>query len=89
MGSISAVDEATGRKFYLEDPDDLQPDEEVVFLLNLHGGGSVGRWQQAYFPAVDYKQAYRLVVATPSAATKEPSRRWVAEADDEHLQNIV
>ncbi len=60
-----------------------------MFLLNLHGGGSVGHWQQAYFPAVDYKQAYRLVVATPSAATKEPSRRWVAEADDEHLHNIV
>lgn len=89
MGSISAVDEQTGRKFYLEDPDDLQPGEEIVFLLNLHGGGSVGSWQQAYFPAIDYKDAHRLVVATPSAATKEPSRRWVAEADDEHLRNIV
>lgn len=89
MGSISAVDEQTGRKFYLDDPDDLRPDEEVVFLLNLHGGGSVGHWQRAYFPAVDTKEAYRLVIATPSAATKEPSRRWVGEADDEHLQNIV
>lgn len=89
MGSISAVDEQNGRKFYLEDPDDLRPDEELVFLLNLHGGGSVGGWQQRYFPAIDYKQTYRLVVATPSAATKEPSRRWVEEADDEHLQNIV
>lgn len=89
MGSMSAVDEQSGRKFYLEDPDDLGAEEEVVFLLNLHGGGSVGRWQQAYFPAVDFKEAYRLVVATPSAATKEPSRRWVGEADDEHLQRIV
>ncbi len=89
MGSIAAVDEQTGRKFYLEDPDDLRPDEEVVFLLNLHGGGSAGSWQQAYFPAIDYKQQYRLVIATPSAATKEPSRRWIEEADDEHLQNIV
>lgn len=89
MGSISAVDEQTGRKFYLDDPDGLGPDEEVVFLLNLHGGGSVGHWQRRYFPVVDYKEAYRLVVATPSAATKEPSRRWVGEADDEHLQNIV
>ena len=89
MGSISAVDEQTGRKFYLDDPDDLQADEEVVFILNLHGGGSVGHWQHAYFPAMDYKETYRLVIATPSAATKEPSRRWVGEADDEHLQNIV
>jgi pimeloyl-ACP methyl ester carboxylesterase len=61
----------------------------VTFLLNLHGGGSVGAWQQAYFPAVDYKNQYRLVVATPSAATKEPARRWVGEADDDHLHNIV
>ena len=89
MGAISAVDEKTGRKFYLDDPDDLKPGEKVVFLLNLHGGGSVGAWQRAYFPAVDYKNQYRLVVATPSAATKEPTRRWVGEADDAHLHNIV
>jgi pimeloyl-ACP methyl ester carboxylesterase len=89
MPSISAVDETNGRKFYLDDPDDLQPGEEVVFLLNLHGGGSVGAWQRRYFPAVDYKDRYRLVIATPSAATKEPARRWVGEADDEHLRYIV
>ncbi len=89
MPSISAVDEKTGRKFYLDDPDDLKPGEPVTFLLNLHGGGSVGAWQRAYFPAVDFKERYRLVVATPSAATKEPMRRWVGEADDEHLRNIV
>jgi pimeloyl-ACP methyl ester carboxylesterase len=89
MPSISAVDEKTGRKFYLDDPDELKPGEKVTFLLNLHGGGSVGAWQKAYFPAVDYKDRYRLVVATPSAATKEPARRWVGEADDAHLRNIV
>ena len=89
MGQMVAVDEKTGRKFYLEDPDDLKPGEPVTFILNLHGGGSVGAWQQKYFPAVDYKNRYRLVVATPSAATKEPSRRWVGEADDDHLHNIV
>ena len=89
MGSNTAVDEKTGRKFYLDDPDDLQPDEDVIFLLNLHGGGSVGAWQRLYFPAMDYKEKYRLVIATPSAATKEPMRRWVGEADDEHLRNIV
>ena len=89
MPSISALDEATGRKFYLDDPDDLKDGEKVTFLLSLHGGGSVGAWQKAYFPASDFKEKYRLVIATPSAATKEPARRWVAEADDAHLHNIV
>jgi pimeloyl-ACP methyl ester carboxylesterase len=89
MGHISATDEKTGRKFYLDDPDDLVPGEPVTFILNLHGGGSVGHWQRLYFPTQDYKDKYRLVIATPSAATKEPSRRWVGEADDEHLHNIV
>lgn len=89
MPSITAVDEKTGRKFYLDDPDDLKPGDKVTFLLNLHGGGSVGAWQRAYFPAVDFKDKYRLVIATPSAATKEPARRWVGDADDDHLRNIV
>jgi hypothetical protein len=89
MPSISALDEKTGRKFFLDDPDDLQPGEKVTFILSLHGGGSVGMWQHEYFPAHEFRNQYRLVVATPSAATKEPSRRWVGEADDEHLQNIV
>ncbi|HVM98645.1 MAG TPA: hypothetical protein VMT68_00405 [Caulobacteraceae bacterium] len=89
MGHISAVDQESGRKFYLDDPDDLLPGEKVTFILNLHGGGSVGQWQRLYFPAADYKNPYRLVVATPSAATKEPARRWVGEADDAHLRNIV
>jgi hypothetical protein len=89
LGSISAVDPKTGRKFYLDDPDDLKPGEGLTFILSLHGGGSVGHWQREYFPAYEYKEQYRLVIATPSAATKEPSRRWVAEADDEHLRSIV
>ena len=57
--------------------------------MSLHGGGSVGAWQRAYFPAFQYKERYRLVIATPSSATKEPVRRWVGEADDAHLRNIV
>jgi pimeloyl-ACP methyl ester carboxylesterase len=89
MPSIAAVDDKTGRKFYLDDPDDLKPGEKVTFLLSLHGGGSVGAWQRAYFPAVDFKEKYRLAIATPSAATKEPARMWVGQADDEHLRNIV
>ncbi len=89
MASFVALDEKTGRKFYVDDPDDLRAGEKLNFLLNLHGGGSVGAWQRAYFPAVDYRNKYRLVIATPSAATKEPARRWVGEADDAHLHNIV
>jgi hypothetical protein len=89
MANAVAVDEETGRKFYLDDPDDLKPGEAVTFILNLHGGGSVGAWQRAYFPASDFTSSHRLVVATPSCATKEPFRRWVGEADDEHLRNIA
>jgi hypothetical protein len=89
MGSISAVDQKTGRKCFVNDPDDLRPDEQVTFILNLHGGGSHGTWQHLYFPAHEYKNKYRLVVATPSAATREPMAHWVDEADDEHLRNMV
>jgi hypothetical protein len=89
MPSISALDEATGRKFYLDDPDDLKPGEKLTFILSLHGGGSVGAWQREYFPVRDTKEKYRLVIATPSAATKEPARMWVSDADDAHLRNIV
>jgi pimeloyl-ACP methyl ester carboxylesterase len=89
VASITAVDERTGRKFFLDDPDDLAAGEKLVFLLNLHGGGSHGTWQRAYFPAHDHRDRYRLVVATPSAATREPFRHWRAEADDEHLRNVV
>ncbi len=89
MASFTALDEKTGRKFYVDDADELTPGEKVTFLLSLHGGGSIGAWQRAYFPAIDYRDKYRLAIATPSAATKEPSRRWVGEADDTHLHNIV
>ncbi len=89
MARISATDERTARKFYLDDPDEPRSRDKLTFLLNLHGGGSVGAWQRAYFPAVDFKNEFGLVIATPSAATKEPARRWVGEADDEHLRNIV
>ena len=81
------IDEATGRKFYLDLPDDTG--RPLTFLLNLHGGGSFGAWQRLYFPAHDYADAHALVVAAPTAATAEPSRHWVAEADDGHLQNVV
>jgi hypothetical protein len=92
----NATDPKTGRKFFLDYPCDLKPGEKVVFVLNLHGAGSIGNWQRHYFPAMDYKEKYRLVVATPTAATlgtmagSGPGvRRWDAAADDAHLQNIA
>lgn len=91
----NATDAKTGRKFWLDYPCDLKPGEKVVFILNLHGAGSIGNWQRHYFPAADYKDRYRLVVATPTAATlgtmgSGPGvRRWDAAADDAHLQNIT
>jgi len=89
MAHRTEVEASTGRKFYLDEPDDLRADESVTFILSLHGGGSVGAWQRLYFPAHDYATKHRLVIATPSAATKEPMRRWVGEADDQHLRGVV
>jgi hypothetical protein len=85
----NAVDPKTGRKFFLDYPCDLKPGEKVNFVLNIHGGGSFATWQRHYFPAFKYKEKYRLVVATPTAATAAPIRMWTGPADDQHLQNIV
>ena len=92
----NATDPKTGRKFFLDYPCNLKPGEKVIFLLNIHGAGSIGNWQRHYFPAMDYKEKYHLVVATPTAATLRPMpgggtgvRMWVADADDAHLQNIT
>lgn len=85
----NATDAKTGRKFFLDYPCDLKPGEKITFILNLHGAGSIGNWQRHYFPAVDYVQTHRLVVATPTAATATPVRRWDGAADDAHLQNIT
>jgi len=83
-----AVEPKTGRKFFLDFPCDLKPNEKVIFILSLHGAGSIGNWQRHYFPAIDFKEKYRLVIATPTAATDKPQRRWVDSADDQYLQNI-
>src|SRR5215831_14572299 len=74
----------TGRTFLLDYPCDLKAGEPVTFILNLHGGGSSGTWQRRYFPAIDVKDRYRLVIASPYS----PTRSW-SETDDQYLQNIV
>ena len=88
MRTETVVDAATGRKLTLDAPDEVPPGG-VTFVLSLHGGGSVGAWQREYAPLHDHADSHGLVVATPSARTKEPFRMWVAEADDDHLRNIV
>jgi pimeloyl-ACP methyl ester carboxylesterase len=72
----------TGRHYFLDYPCDLQPGEPVHLILSLHGGGSFGNWQRHYFPAVDYVDELRLVIATPN------TRAW-SPADDDYLHNIV
>ena len=78
------VEMKTRRTYFLDYPCDLQKGEKVTFILSLHGGGSYGNWQRHYFPLLDYKDKYRLVIATPNS----PIRAWSA-VDDEYLQNIV
>jgi hypothetical protein len=78
------VEMKTRRTYFLDYPCDLKKGEKVTFILSLHGGGSYANWQRHYFPIMDYKDKYRLVIATPSS----PTRAW-STADDEYLQNIV
>jgi hypothetical protein len=78
------VEMKSRRTYFLDYPCDLKPGEPVTFILSLHGAGSYGNWQRHYFPILDYKDKYRLVIATPNS----PTRTWSA-ADDEYLQSIV
>src|SRR5438067_11812495 len=55
----TAVESKTGRKFFLDFPCDLKPNEKVTFILSLHGAGSYGNWQRHYFPILDYAKKYR------------------------------
>jgi len=78
------VEMQSRRTYFLDYPCDLKPGERVTVILSLHGGGSYGNWQRHYFPILDYKEQYRLVIATPNS----PTRVWT-EADDGYLRNIV
>ena len=78
------VEMKTRRTYFLDYPCDLKPDEKVTFILSLHGAGSYGNWQRNYFPIMDYKDKYRLVIATPNS----PTHVW-SEVDDEYLRNVV
>ncbi|HYL35137.1 MAG TPA: alpha/beta hydrolase [Bryobacteraceae bacterium] len=83
----TAIEPKAGREFFLDYPCDLKKGEKVTFIMSLHGFGSYGNWQRHYFPLMDYKEKYRLVIATPNASVPPP-KAWTP-ADDEYLQNIV
>jgi pimeloyl-ACP methyl ester carboxylesterase len=72
------------RTFFLDCPADYQPGDKVNIVLSLHGYGSYANWQRNYFPAMDVKDKYKLIVITPGS----PVRYW-SDADDEYLHNIV
>ena len=74
----------TRRTYFLDYPCDLKPGEPLTFVLSLHGAGSYGNWQRHYFPILDHKDKYRLVIATPNS----PTHTW-SDVDDEYLHNIV
>ena len=78
------VEMKTRRTYFLDYPCDLKQGEKVTFILSLHGGGSYGNWQRHYFPLLDYKDKYRLVIATPNSPT-----RVVVGRRRSYLQNIV
>jgi hypothetical protein len=89
LGSVvtqqgATVEMKTRRPFFLDCPADYKPGDKVNIVLSLHGYGSFGNWQRNYFPAMDVKDKYKLVVITPNA----PTRFWT-EADDEYLHNVV
>lgn len=85
----NATEPKSGRKFILQFPCDLKPDEKVTLILNIHGAGSSSSYQHRYFPAGDYAQKYRLVVATPTALASMPGRTWQAANDDQYLHDLT
>jgi len=80
----SNVEPETRRTFFLDCPSDYQPGDKVHIVMSLHGGGSYANWQRNYFPIMDVKDKYNLVIITPGS----PSRVWQTE-DDEYLKNII
>ncbi len=67
------VEMKTRRPYFLDYPCELKQGEKVTFILSLHGGGSYGNWQRHYFPIMDYKDKYRLVMP-PFALITYPGR---------------
>jgi len=82
--SGDTVELRTRRTFFLDCPSDYKPGDKVNIVLSLHGFGSFANWQRNYFPAMDVKDKYHLVVITPGS----PIRYWT-DYDDEYLHDLV
>ncbi len=80
----NTVEPKTRRTFFLDCPSDYSPGDKVSIVMSLHGAGSYANWQRNYFPVMDVKDKYKLVVITPGS----PTRFWQSE-DDQYLQNTV
>ncbi|MEX0963268.1 MAG: hypothetical protein WDZ52_04385 [Pseudohongiellaceae bacterium] len=91
----NVTEPASGRQYFLDYPCDLEASEDVIFVLNIHGAGSIANWQRHYFPVADYKEEYNLVVATPTAAGSrglgdgQGIRMWLTQTDDFFLQAVT
>lgn len=80
----NTVEPQTRRTFFLDCPAGYQQGDKVNLVLSLHGGGSYANWQRHYFPALDVKDKYKLVVITPGS----PVRVW-QEEDDQYIKNMI
>lgn len=71
-------------------PCDLREDEKVTFILNVHGAGSFANWQRHYFPAKDFVEEHRLIVAHPQALPQPSSTRWLMDgSDDAYIKAVI
>jgi len=89
----NAVEPKTGRSYFLDYPCGLEAGAEVHFILNIHGTGAPANWQRHYFPAHDFKDRYRLIVATPQAQgdsklTRMP-QQWGDDVDLDYIRGVV
>lgn len=80
----NTVEPKSRRTFFLDCPAGYAAGDKVNIVLSLHGGGSYANWQRNYFPVMDVKDAYDLVVITPGS----PTRVWTTD-DDQYLHDIV
>jgi hypothetical protein len=83
----TAKEPKSGREFFLDYPCGMKKGDKVTFILSLHGFGSYGNWMRHYFPMMDYKDKYHLVIATPNASAPPP-KAWTP-GDDAYLEGIV
>lgn len=81
----NVTEPGTGREFFLDYSCGLRPGGKAIFILNVHGIGANANWQRHYFPALDYKDEYGLIIATGKSA----GISFNSEADDEYVRGMI